>query len=449
MQPMHVGFIPLGRPSFDMESANLVFEQSKLMLGTVAERISAPPSLLLSPEDTVSFLRQTIASGAPDMWIVQTTTFVDARFIGEIMDETDLPILMWGVREPRVNGTRLSLNSMTGLNGACNMLVSRRRKFQFVFGNPTEASLVAEMNSQLKVIRLVSQLKKMKIGVLGKHPDGFFFCDADPDMVAAIGPQIVELDLQEAFRRAKDVSDREIEETLDGVRGKVKQLDRIPQDGVRKFAAFQTALLQELKRQEIGMVGVRCLPEFVTDFGAAACSTVSALIDSGIMASCESDIHGALTMFIQYQLAQSSPYLGDLVHIDETKNSGVFWHCGAGSLSLARKDTGASAGIHPNRKLGFTLEFGLKPGPVTINRLGPNPFRPGSYRMLALDGEALDEPQKFWGTSVEVGFSRPIAPLFKKLMKMGVEPHYSLVYDRINEEIGMLCEWLDIDLAEG
>jgi len=448
MQNVHVGFLPLGRPSFDIESANQYFEQSKTMLGTVAARVSAPDALCMSPEEAVTFLKKTIDAGAPDALVVQTTTFVDARFICDIMDATELPILMWGVREPRANGTRLSLNSMTGLNSACNSLVARGRKFQFVFGNPTEPALIREMESQLKVIGLLHRLKGMKIGVLGKHPDGFFFSDADPDMLASLGPKFVELDLNEAFRRAGDVSDREISATLEAVRGKVKHLDRIPQDGLRKFAAFHAGLAEELNRQGIGMVGVRCWPEFFSDFGAAACSTVSALIESGIMASCESDIHGALTMYIQHQLAGSAPYLGDLVHIDERKNSGVFWHCGAGSYSLARADTGASAGVHPNRKLGFTLEFGLKAGHVAINRLGPDPARPGSYRMLMLDGEALDEPQKFWGTSVEVDFRRPVVPLFKKLMKAGFEPHYSLVYADIQEELKLLCDWLDIESIE-
>ncbi|CAG7616133.1 hypothetical protein ACFQI7_01475 [Paenibacillus allorhizosphaerae] len=443
---LHVGFIAVGRSTFDVESANLYFEQSKKLLESLTDTCTSPESLLMSPEDTAQFVQKMLQEHQPDVLVVQTTTFVDARFIQEIMHLSDLPILLWGVREPRVgNGTRLSLNSMTGVNNLSNTIVASGRKFALLFGNPTEEALVREMSVQLRVAKLVGQLKTLKIGVLGKHPDGFFFSAAEPNQLASIGPQLIELDLQEAFRRANEIRKEEAEQAIASLAGKVNALQQIPQEGVKKFARFQTALLEDLKRQGIGMVAVRCWPEFFTDFGAAACSTVSSFIDSGIMASCEADIHGVMTMYIQHQLAQSAPYLGDLVHIDESKDSGVFWHCGAGAFSLARQDTGAVAGLHPNRKIGFTMEFGLKAGRVSINRLGPNPFRPGTYRMLMLDGEALDEPQKFLGTSVEVGFNRPVLPLFKSLMKHGFEPHYSLVYADINEEMKALCEWLDFE----
>ncbi|TBL73270.1 hypothetical protein [Paenibacillus thalictri] len=445
MIKMKTVFLPVARPTFDVETANIYFEQSKQLLNKLVDCSISPDALLMSPEDTARFIRDAVQGGPVDAVIVQSTTFVDARFIIEIMDATDAPILLWGVREPRVNGTRLSLNSMTGINNLSNSIVARRRKFALLFGNPQEAELAAELHAQLKVVRLMQQLKQLKIGVIGSQPDGFLFSHADPDMLAKLGPQLIELNLQDVFAKAAEVPEQEVQLALQTAAGQVKGLSLLPEEGVVKFSRFQTALLHEIRRLGISMVAVRCWPEFFTEYGAAACSTVSSLIESGVMASCEADIHGAITMYIQHQLAQNAPYLGDLVHIDESKDSGVFWHCGAGAFSLARADTGAVAGLHPNRKLGFTLEFGLKAGEVSVNRLGPDPFKPGAYRMLMLSGEALDEPQKFWGTSVEVGFGQPIVPLMKKLMLQGFEPHYSIVYANINKEVGMLCDWLDVE----
>jgi len=444
MVPIKIAFLPLGRPTFDMEAANRCVEESKRLLRSLAASCALPDGLLVSPEAAAAFLKEALAQGEPEALVVQATTFIDARFIREIMALSELPILLWGVREPRVNGTRLSLNSMTGVNSLSNAMVSQGRRFALLLGDPTEPELAEDMRRHLNALRIVRELKTLKIGLLGRHPDGFFFSGADPLELAAIGPQLVELDLARMFRRAQEVTEAEMQPALQSVAGKVRGLEAIPADSVRKFAQMQTALLKEIRDQGISMVAVRCWPEFYTDFGAAACSTVSSLIDAGIMASCEGDIHGAVTMHIQRQLAGSAPYLGDLVHIDEAKDSGVFWHCGAGAFSLARPDTGARAGLHPNRKLGFTLEFGLKAGRVTVNRLGPDPSAPGRYRMLNLTGEALDEPQKFWGTSVEVGFGQPVRPLFRTLMKQGWEPHYSLVYRDIRDEIRILCEWLDV-----
>ena len=41
---------------------------------------------------------------------------------------------------------------------------------------------------------------------------------------------------------------------------------------------------------------------------------------------------------------------------DEEENTLTFWHCGTAACTLARKDTGAVVGVHPNRKIGPALK---------------------------------------------------------------------------------------------
>src|SRR5690606_24984198 len=153
-----------------------------------------------------------------------------------------------------------------------------------------------------------------------------------------------------------------------------------------KFAQFSTRLKQYVDEHKINATAVRCWPEFYTELGAAACSTLSQFIEDGIVSSCESDINGAVSMFIQQELSGGQPpYLGDMVLLEEEKNSVVFWHCGAGAYSLANPSTGAIAGVQPNREMGFALDFGIKPGQVTISRLSKSS---DEYRMLIMRGEA-------------------------------------------------------------
>jgi len=124
----------------------------------------------------------------------------------------------------------------------------------------------------------------------------------------------------------------------------------------------------------------------------------------------------------------------------------VFWHCGAGATSLSRKIEGAKIGKHPNRKIGPTMEFGLKEGAVTVMRLGK--LKDG-FRMMSMKGEALNEPQKFCGTSVAI---RPLngSPTDKinQLVNDGWEPHFVVAYGEITEELRLLCQLLNIDYKE-
>ena len=147
-------------------------------------------------------------------------------------------------------------------------------------------------------------------------------------------------------------------------------------------------------------------------------------------------------------LTDSPAYLGDLAEIDETAGAVVFWHCGAGAFSLARPDTGARAGVHPNRNLGFTLEFGLKPGDVTIFRLGEVPGT--GLRALVGRGTVLDEPQRFRGTSAKVRLAGEgdVKQRVLQVMEQGWEPHYALAYGDVRAEILTLMASLGIAVLE-
>ena len=151
-------------------------------------------------------------------------------------------------------------------------------------------------------------------------------------------------------------------------------------------------------------------------------------------------------MFTGSTLTGGATYFGDPVAIDEMCGAIVFWHCGAGAPSLARCREGATLGVHPNRKTGPTMEFGLKNGDVTILRIGKS--RDG-LRLMAMKGEALDEPQKFFGTSLT--FKPKTGKPQEKVAALvadGWEPHFVVAYGDILEELKLMCEFLDIKFLE-
>ena len=89
---------------------------------------------------------------------------------------------------------------------------------------------------------------------------------------------------------------------------------------VAKFAQFSTYIKKHIQSEKLDALAMRCWPDFFNDLGAAPCSTLSQFTEDGMVTSCESDIHGSISMFILRELAGgNAPYLGDLVHIDEEK----------------------------------------------------------------------------------------------------------------------------------
>jgi L-fucose isomerase-like protein len=169
------------------------------------------------------------------------------------------------------------------------------------------------------------------------------------------------------------------------------------------------------------------------------------LNDDAVAAACEADAYGALSMFIGQSLSGKPTFLGDPVSLDEKENTLTFWHCGTGACSLARPDTGAQTGVHPNRKIGPTMEFGFKASEeATIFRLGR--LLNGEFRALIIAAKILDKPKQFSGTSMVVEVQSEVKPLVGRLVKEGWEPHYVVIYKNVVEELTYLAEMLNIDV---
>ncbi|GGD61623.1 hypothetical protein [Paenibacillus nasutitermitis] len=441
MFDVKIAYLPIGRKTFDIESANRIFEETRDYLTSVCHCVQAPKQIITSPDELGEVLSGMVSNDV-DCIVYQMTTFADAEFIVKVMESCKQPIVVWSVREPEIGG-RLRLNSLTGGNSSCHALRYYERDFDFIYGNPSEIGVQAKLESKFAAKQTHRKLAALTVGVLGDHPPGFYFSGTDEvELHRKIGVNLHHIDLHRMFKEALELDEEAWKPMLDRAASMVVGLDKSDESAV-KFAKFSTCLKQYVDRHHITATAVRCWPEFFAELGAAACSTLSQFIEDGIVSSCESDIHGAVTMFIQRELSGGlPPYLGDLVLLNEANNSVVFWHCGAGAYSLAHPAVGAKAGVQPNRKLGFALDFGLKPGKITISRLSKS-F--DGYRMLIMRGEALDEPQPFTGTSVSVKLNGQADQIVHSLMLGGFEPHYSIIYDDIVDKLKELCKLLKIE----
>ena len=167
------------------------------------------------------------------------------------------------------------------------------------------------------------------------------------------------------------------------------------------------------------------------------------LNDLGVAAACEADIYGALSMWMGMQLSGEPVFFGDPVSLDEGENTLTFWHCGAAACSLARHDTGAVVGVHPNRKIGPAMDFGCEAFPeATVFRVGREPD--GSFRFFILEGEALDKPKQFIGTSIVVKTDNSVREIVEESVKAGFEPHYAVIKGRHAAALEALAHMLGI-----
>jgi L-fucose isomerase-like protein len=163
------------------------------------------------------------------------------------------------------------------------------------------------------------------------------------------------------------------------------------------------------------------------------------LNDDGIPSSCETDMYGALSMWTGMKLSSEPVFFGDPVSLNEDENTLTFWHCGMAPCSLARKDTGAAVGVHPNRKIGPAMDFGCEAYPdATVFRIGRE--ADGSFRFFILEGSIPDKPKQFTGTTIVVKADSPVREVVENSVLDGFEPHYAVIKGRHAETLKALAK---------
>ena len=444
MKKFQVAYIPIGVPTFHLESAQREFDRSAELLRSITEEVAVPKEMLLS----LDLLKNFVEGLQPDLIVLQNVTFANAAYASEVLARFDCPILLWTLREPVIDGGRLRLNSLTGAYSAANAIKEfREEPFTYVFGSPDEEEVIARVTATIRAAKLKAAMKELRLAAVGHTPQGFGFGRAlDVEMLKTFGVRMESIEARELIDRAKAFSDEDITEYLNDAQGRMCGLESTPEKNRLDFARLYRAYREYVTENHIGALASRCWPDFFTAFGTPVCAVLAILNDLGIAASCEADAYGALSMYLGMELTGTPVFFGDPVSMDERDNTITFWHCGTAACTLAREESGARVDVHCNRKIGPTLDFGCRAAEkVTIFRIGRKPG--GKFRFFLTSGEALDRPKQFNGTSVVVKTINSSRQIVEQSVTDGWEPHFVVIYGDVQRELEILGNMLNIEVC--
>ena len=420
-------YVPVGVPTFHMESAEDAFVRSCKALRALDPRFVCPAEKLLS----IDALKAYLETLSPDLIVFQNLTFANAAYMSEVLRRFDCPIVLWTLREPVIDGGRLRLNSLTGAYSAANTLRAfNDRPFVYVFGAPEEDRVAEELRAAIAAASVLHAMRDLKVAAIGHTPQGFGFGRAlDAEMMNTFGAELVSIEARELIDRAKGYTDEECKPYLEKTACATCGLDCTPERNRLDHARLYKAYSDFIAENGVGALASRCWPDFFTAFGTPVCTVLSMLNDDGVASACEADIYGALSMWVGMRLSGSPVFFGDPVSLDEHENTITFWHCGAAACSLARKDTGAVVGVHPNRKIGPAMDFGCEAfEDATVFRIGREPD--GSFRFFITEGAALHKPKQFIGTSIVIRTDSPSREIVEDSVQDGFEPHFAVIKGR-------------------
>ncbi len=439
-----VGVLAVGRPTFDVEFAKMVFDQAWSCLKSLPIEIVGKQELHFDGDAALKGFAE-IESKGIDVLLLLQVTFTDSAVCAEIAGKLNVPLVVWTYPEDRTGG-RLRLNSFCGVNLASHTLSRMGKRLENVHGPADSKEVLQQIADLAKAAAIVRKLSSAKILVVGDHPTGFDACNYDAkELKSRFGVNSQAIGVSDFINEVKQLPDSIADAPYARRAKDFSNLAEMDQEATRKTLKVYAALKEKADKDGLDGIAVRCWPEFFTEYGCAACGAIALLNEDKKPGGCEADMFGVLSSLVMSWTSGTGVFNTDLVDIDAKSDTIVFWHCGQAPLDMADPHVKPQATIHSNRKLPLLSEFPLKPGRVTIARISQGQ---GKLRMILGGAEMIRAPLAYSGTA---GVAKPdvSAEAFRqRLLDEGLEHHSSITYGEHRPVLRHIARFLGLEVVE-
>ena len=309
--------------------------------------------------------------------------------------------------------------------------------------------LLDDIHRFAAICRVVNRIRCARIGAIGARPAGFQTVRASEKLLQRTGITVVPVDLSEIIGMTETITDRD--EALMEKIGEIHNYARVPEGYGKKLmkqAKFGLAVEKWIRANDIDAVAIQCWDSLQTNYGCAACVTMSMLGDRLIPAACEVDIAGAVAM---YMLTLASGRAAALVdwnnNFAEDRNKCVCTHCGNFPKSFVDSPLELGNLGVLSRTMGTENTFGavkgkVAPGAFTYFRISTDDAK-GVIKSYLGEGTITGDPYGMDGC-IAVTEVPNLQKLMKYLCKNGFEHHVAacrgnvqnIIYEAVENYLG-------------
>lgn len=442
-----VGVLSIGFPNFKFKIAEEYLKKTLEHLVQDGVELICNGRTLVTEEE-INAEADRLASEGVDLLVVQNGTYSHGTCMMHIITTfRDTPILLWGFTEPIVEGfIGLPLNSLCGLNMFGSFLHKVGKTYSYVYGDVEDVKVYEKVQLTIVALKVKKQLKQSRFCVIGGRAPGFYLSSVDEIRLRhEVGPEIVHYSLASLLRDMEKLPEEEVIKERRNMDGEVFLVTSTGMM-MERTARIYLALNEFRKKYNIDGFAIKCWPEFQELANCSVCGVVSRLNNEGIMTSCEGDVTGLLSMYIQYLITNKNCFFADLVNINPNGTVKA-WHCGSAPLSLARNFNSTKYTEHPTIRqgMGIAVDFKMMLGPVLMLKVKEETK---GYKIFMAKGEAVEEDRVVDANQTDIRFEVGSEAFLDEVMKHGIEHHYAVVYSDIREELKELSRWMDFKVVQ-
>ena len=326
-----------------------------------------------------------------DCIIYYVTCFIEASTAVSAVQQSNLPAIVWSI--PTVD--QFTLIGMGVTHGSLDE-VGLEHKFLY---QPLNDATLAQIKSYASAAHAKRRLRGSRFCQIGGRCLGMYTGVADPSQWRRqFGIEVEHMDQYQLVLEAEKVPKKNVSEFVANLHQEFKEVE--PQNVVlERSARMYHALKRIFAQGHFDFVGIKCQFELVDNY-VAPCIAVSLLNDEGLVTACESDMNGALTMFVFHTLSGQPAFFADVAWMKDDLL--VTFNCGTAATSFAESRKQIRLANHLiqigsfdeetqqyRTKGGCCTNFVARAGTVTVARFARIN---GEYALHITLGETIPEP---------------------------------------------------------
>ena len=356
----------------------------------------------------------------------------------EITRTRGCPFAWGGIGELPL-ASRNFTGSMVGVMAAGALFKNFDKPFSFIYGPVSDPQAQRRLGAFTGAVRAIAYLREATIGVIGMRPDGFQIAGFDELAVKKVfGTEITKISMYEFTNTIRAVEEKDVDRDMEIQ----KKIFDIPAKGLteaRGLSRVYLAVKKVAQERNLQSYAPDCWPELRDNDHTPICPANGRMNAEGVMASCECDVDGSLTLMLEYALSGTTPWMADFVNLIQENDTLLFWHCGNGPHDLSNGKPkieqvfGGPAQVHS-----------LKAGTATVCRL--NSIR-GEFTMHAGVGEVVAGEPLLKGTNLTIRMKGGNMKFVESLLANGIPHHNALVYGNYLEELKEFASLMKIPIV--
>ena len=461
MSNLRIGLVGAFFPNFDALKLG-VYEKSKEDMQALAHSLDfeliAIQEGVKSQEEAERAARKLEATGV-DFLLIQASSFSLGDVILPLVN-VNARLGLWFLPEPSFEG-EIPLNSFTGFNLFASIirlhLQERDLPFKWFFGMAATPRFQRRLEITVRALGALKRLSQTRIGLIGAAAPTFLNLDYNaPSIARRLGVQIEQHPMDDVFGRIDGYTDSQVTEVVGAMTARAAEV-QVTDEWMARTGRVYLALRDLAEEGAYGALGVRCWPEFQSELGGIGpCAAIGWLNETGLPASCEGDVPGAISMLAAHHVSRAPVTMTDLVALAEEEGLVHMWHCGPSPPSWA-DETGQALTYHPTLdrasppdapRSGVSSDLVFAPGPVTIVR-----FSQAADKLLLMSAQVVEGPSRGyagsrgWLGDLHMNGERlSISDLIETVAYYGLEHHYPLARGNWTDVFHELAAWARIDI---